>query len=115
MSPLDMVKWLLAAAIAAGGLWGFYNYAEQVLTLYRVLGLLAAFAIAVGIGATTSQGGRFIGFMKAANVERQKVVWPTKPEVVQTTIAVIVVVIIVGIMIWAIDWIFAKLVALLVG
>jgi preprotein translocase subunit SecE len=114
-SSLDVVKWLLAAAVVAGGVYGFYHFEGQAFTWLRMLGVVLALAVAGGIAAGTEKGRAFIHFMKAANVERQKVVWPTRQETVQTTIVVLIVVVLVGIMIWIIDWIFSQLISLLVG
>ena len=114
-SPVDVVKWLVAAAIVAASIYGFYYFEDQTFTWVRMLGVVAALAAAAGISATTEKGRAFAQFMKAANIERQKVVWPTRPETVQTTIVVLVVVVIVGIMIWIIDWIFSQLISWLVG
>ena len=38
-----------------------------------------------------------------ANVERRKVVWPTRQESVQTTLVIAVFVIIVALIMWALD------------
>ncbi|MDX1571812.1 MAG: preprotein translocase subunit SecE [Xanthomonadales bacterium] len=115
MSAVDWIKWLIAAALVAAGIYGFYYFQEQTFTWVRMLGMVAMVAIAAGVGATTEHGRAFTSFMKAANIERQKVVWPTRAETVQTTIVVMVVVILVGIFIWILDWIFSQLVSWLVG
>lgn len=110
-SALDIVKWLIAGAMVGASIYGFYYFQDQAYTWVRMLGVIAVMAIAAGIGATTEKGRAFVDFMKAANIERQKVVWPTRAETIQTTIVVLVVVILVGIMIWFLDWIFSNLVS----
>jgi preprotein translocase subunit SecE len=112
---VDYLKWLIAASLLAAGVWGFYQYEGQILTPIRVLGLLAAIAAAAVVGAMTDKGRAAVGFMKAANIERQKVVWPTRDETVQTTIVVLVVVVIVGLFVWLLDWVFASLVSAFVS
>ncbi|MEM7138706.1 MAG: preprotein translocase subunit SecE [Pseudomonadota bacterium] len=114
-SGADPVKWLAALAIVAAGGYGFYALEGQVLTPIRVVGLLAVIGVALFVAALTTKGRAFLGFMREANIERQKVVWPTRTETLQTTIAVVVVVILVGLMIWLLDWVFGGLVSLLVG
>jgi len=114
-SALDSVKWLVAIALLVAGFYGFYYFEGQVLTPLRVLGLLLAMGLAAGVAAMTARGRSIVSFMKAANIERQKVVWPTRQETVQTTIVVMVVVILIGILIWFLDWIFSSLVSWLVG
>ncbi|MEM9304623.1 MAG: preprotein translocase subunit SecE [Pseudomonadota bacterium] len=114
-SSLDVVKWLIAAAIVAGGVYGFYYFEGQAFTWLRMLGVVAAVAVAGVVAAGTDKGRAFVQFMKAANIERQKVVWPKRQETMQTTIVVLIVVVVVGIMIWVIDWIFSQMISLLVG
>ncbi|MCP4232410.1 MAG: preprotein translocase subunit SecE, partial [Aestuariibacter sp.] len=60
-------------------------------------------AAAIFVVSTTDIGRRSLGFVKDARVEVRKVVWPTRQETLQTTLAVLVMVVIVAIMLWAID------------
>jgi preprotein translocase subunit SecE len=115
MSMMDTLKLLIATLMVAGGVWGFYQFEDQVLAPIRVLGLVAVIALALFTATLTDRGRAAVAFMKAANIERQKVVWPTRNETVQTTMVVIVVVILVGLLIWLLDWIFASSVSALVG
>ncbi len=114
-SPLDYIKWLVALGLIVAGIWAFYEFENEFVIPIRALGLIAVFGLAVAIATWTAHGRAFMSFMKAANVERQKVVWPTRPETVQTTIVVFVVVIFVGLFIWLLDWIFSSSVTWLVG
>ena len=110
-----MTKWLIAIAMVVGGVWAFYEYQDQVLAPLRVVGLLVSFALAAVVASMTEKGRIFVEFMKAANIERQKVVWPTRNETVQTTLVVLVVVIIIGIFISLLDWGFGQLISAVVG
>jgi len=101
-SGLDTVKLLLALSIVAAGIAGFYYFSEES-QLYRVLGMLAAVVAAFLIMSTTLVGKRSLGFARESRVEVRKVVWPTRQETTQTTIAVLVMVLIVAIMLWLID------------
>ncbi|MEM7709091.1 MAG: preprotein translocase subunit SecE [Pseudomonadota bacterium] len=114
-SAMDPLKWIAALAIVAGGVYGFYALEAQVLTPVRVVGLLLTIGLALFVAALTTKGRSFLAFMREANIERQKVVWPTRNETLQTTLAVVVVVILVGLLIWLLDWVFGGLVSLLVG
>ena len=40
---------------------------------------------------------------RSAKKEIQRVVWPTRPETIQTTAIVLVAVLVVGLMLWLID------------
>ena len=98
----DTVKLLVSLGIVAAGIFGFYYFKEES-QLLRVLGMLAVVVTAFLIMATTMIGKRSLGFAKDARVEVRKVVWPTRQETTQTTIAVLVMVLIVAIMLWLID------------
>lgn len=54
-----------------------------------------------------------IRFLKEAVAELKKVVWPTKEQLVRLTIIVIVVSVSAGILIGGLDYIFTKLLALI--
>jgi preprotein translocase subunit SecE len=88
--------------IVVAGIAGFYYFSEES-QLYRVLGMLAAVVAAFLIMSTTLVGKKSLGFARDARVEVRKVVWPTRQETTQTTIAVLVMVLIVAIMLWLID------------
>ena len=52
----------------------------------------------------------FFRFLKEADIERRKVVWPTHQEAVQTSLMVIVVTIIISLFLAAVDWMIGALV-----
>ncbi len=101
-SGLDTLKLITALSLLIAGVVGFY-YFEDESQLLRVLGMLAIAAAAIFVVSTTDIGRRSLGFVKDARVEVRKVVWPTRQETLQTTLAVLVMVVIVAIMLWAID------------
>ncbi|MCP4488383.1 MAG: preprotein translocase subunit SecE [Gammaproteobacteria bacterium] len=101
-SGLDTLKLITALSLLIAGVVGFY-YFEDESQLLRVIGMLAIAAAALFIVSTTDIGRRSLGFVKDARVEVRKVVWPTRQETLQTTLAVLVMVVIVALMLWAID------------
>ena len=101
-SGLDTVKLMCALLALVAGIVGFY-YFEDESQLLRVIGLLAVAATAFFIVSTTDIGRRGLGFARDARVEVRKVVWPTRTETTQTTIAVLIMVVLVAIMLWLID------------
>ena len=105
---------MTAVLVLLAGVVGFY-YFEDESQLLRVLGMLAVAAVAFFIAATSEPGKRSLGFVKEARVEVRKVVWPTRQETIQTTIAVLFMVILVAIMLWLFDmllgWGVAKILA----
>jgi preprotein translocase subunit SecE len=113
-SPLDIVKWILAIALLAAAIVGNYLYASEPL-LYRVLAVVVLMLSSVGVTFTTIKGQVFLQFLKAANLERRKVVWPTRQETTQTTLIVVVVVVLMSLVLWAVDSLLSWLISLLLG
>jgi preprotein translocase subunit SecE len=101
-SAIDTFKLMTALLVLIAGVVAFY-YFEEESQLLRVLGMLAVAVIAFFIAATSDPGRRGLGFVKEARVEVRKVVWPTRQETLQTTIAVLFMVVLVAIMLWLFD------------
>ncbi len=101
-SGIDTVKLFTALLILIAGVVGFYYYEDES-QLLRVIGMLVVAGITFFIVSTTDIGQRGLGFARDARVEVRKVVWPTRQETLQTTIAVLIMVFIVAIMLWLID------------
>ena len=101
-SGFDTVKLMTALLGLIAGVVGFYYYEDES-QLLRVIGMLAVVAVAFFIVTTTNIGRRSLGFVREARVEIRKVVWPTRTETTQTTIAVLIMVILVAIMLWLFD------------
>ncbi len=101
-SVIDSFKLMTAVLVLIAGVVGFY-YFEDESQLLRVLGMLAVAVVAFLIAATTDKGRRGLGFVREARVEVRKVVWPTRQEALQTTLAVLFMVILVAIMLWLFD------------
>jgi len=101
-SPLDVVKLLVAGAILVGGIVAYY-YFEQESDLIRVAGVLVALALAVVVALQSLPGRELWRFMQGSRVELRKVIWPNRPEVVQTTLTVMVFVLIFGVFFWLLD------------
>ena len=101
-SGFDTVKLLVSLMILVAGVIGFYYFKEEP-QLFRVLGILGVVVVVFLLVSTTLIGKKSLGFARDARVEVRKVVWPTRQETTQTTIAVLVMVLIVAIMLWLID------------
>jgi preprotein translocase subunit SecE len=99
---LDAVKWALVLILVAGALTAFYWFAEYSLLL-RVVGLLAAGAVALVVALQTAKGRAAWIFLGEARTEVRKVVWPTRKETIHTTGIVMLMVIIVAIFLWLLD------------
>jgi len=101
-SGFDTLKLMTALAILLAGVVGFYYFEDQP-QLLRVIGMLVIATVAFYIASITDIGRRSLGFVKDSRVEVRKVVWPTRQETLQTTLAVLIMVVIVAIMLWLID------------
>ena len=110
----DLVKMVVAALVVIAAVVGFYVFEDQSTPL-RVAGLLAATGVAAWIGLQTEPGRRFWTFLQEAQLEVRKVVWPTRPETLQTTLLVIGVVIIAALILWGLDAVLGWAIRLLIG
>jgi preprotein translocase subunit SecE len=99
---LDTLKLLVAGGVLLGGVVGYYNYPD-VPVVVRALGVMVALAIAIVIALQSVQGQALWRFVQGSRVEMRKVVWPTREEAIQTTIAVLVFALIMGVFFWLLD------------
>jgi len=114
-SPRDNLFWAAGLLVLVAGLYGFIHFSGEVILLYRVLGLLVALGVALAIVGQTERGRGMFGFLRETDVERRKVVWPTRDETLQTTLMVLVITIIVAIMLFLMDSLFGWIVRRLIG
>ena len=113
-SRADTVKLAVALLLALGASIAFYYYAEYPLWM-RVLSLLVVAGGALLLAVQTEIGRNAWGFVRDARTEVRKVVWPTRNETLQTTLAVILMVLLVGILLWLMDTFLLWAVKLLTG
>jgi preprotein translocase subunit SecE len=98
----DIFKFLLALTVLIISLAGFYYYSEAP-KIFRVLGILGGIIVSLLVVSQTFKGRQAIDFVREAQVEVRKIVWPTRQETSQTTLFVIIVVIIFAILLWVLD------------
>ena len=113
-SVIDTVKLVFTASLLIAGIAGFYYFASYAL-VYRVVGILAVFGIAVSLFFTTAIGRTVWGFLTEAKMEVRKVIWPTRQETIQATMLVVIVVFGVGLILWLMDMVLFWAVGLLTG
>ncbi len=111
----EKLRWWLAIAAVVAGVVGNLYFEDELATILRVLILFGGIAIGALIAATTQKGRSFFSFVKSSNIERQKIVWPTRNETLQTTLVVIVVVIVIGLFLSLVDFFFSWSVSSLFG
>ncbi len=110
----DTAKLVLAIAILVGGVVGYYVL-DQLHLLVRVGMVLAAAGVSGYLIYLTETGQRAWHFLQDTRKELRLVVWPTRKEVVNTTLMIIAVVIVMGIFLWLVDMFFLWLIEWLTG
>jgi len=101
-SALDVIKTVLAAALLIGGIVAYYLFPEASIAL-RAAGVVLGIALGIVVFATTERGRELWSFIQSSRVELRKVIWPTRPETIQTTIAVIIFALIMALFFWVLD------------
>lgn len=114
VSKLDWVKWTVAVLILLAGCVGNYYYSEVSLLIRTGLWLLLL-VVAGFISSTTQLGRRAIEFVRESRAELRKVVWPTRQEVMQTTMVVAAMVVVLAIILWGMDGVLVWLIGWLTG
>ena len=102
MVSLEGVKLFVAASAAMAGLAAFYWFEGEPL-LYRYLGVVGGLAVGAAAGLWSERGSAFMKLLGEARGEIRRVIWPTRPETAQTTLAVFVVVVVIGAVIAVFD------------
>lgn len=111
---MDSLKWASVFALAGIAIAGNYHYSDQSV-LIRAIAVLVIAASAAFIGLKTSKGQKFWQFAMDARNELRKVVWPSRQETIQTTFMVLGIVVFVGLVLWGVDSLLLKVVALITG
>jgi len=111
---LDKLKLWAAILLMGVGIYGYYYFAD-VMVVLRVLGLLAVAAIAIAIVYQTGVGRQIVGFVSGAQNEVRRMVWPSRTETLQTTMAVVFIVLLVGVFLWLLDMVLLRAVQFLTG
>jgi preprotein translocase subunit SecE len=99
---LDKMLMVLAIAMIVGGIVAYY-YFPELSGLVRALIVLVATVAGIGTAMMTAPGKELWRFIVGSRIEVRKMVWPTRQETTQTTMAVIVFVLVMGIFFWALD------------
>ena len=111
---IEKVKLVLSALLLTAGIAGFYMLADKALVI-RILVILAGLGAAIAVLWTTALGQTAFGFFGESIGEAKRVVWPTRKETIQTSIAVFVLVVLVAIFLAIVDIGFAYMVQWLMG
>lgn len=110
---LNTFLWLLVFVVIAAAALGNIYLVEQFSTPIRVVGVVVLLLIALGIATLTNQGTKARNFFSDSRIELRKIVWPTRPEAMQTTLIVAGVTIVVSLILWGLDSIIVALITFL--
>ena len=105
----------VATVLLLAGVGSYYYFQDLAITPVRVVGLILVAVVASFIAAQSDVGSAFFRFLKEADIERRKVVWPTHQETLQTALMVIIVTILIALFLAGVDWILGAVVRSLVG
>ncbi len=111
---VDKIKLVLSALLVVAGIAGFYLLADKALVL-RILVVLAGLVAAVLLFRTAPTGQSALTFVGESVAEAKRVVWPTRKETIQTTVAVFVLVVVMAAILAVVDIGFAYMVNWLLG
>jgi preprotein translocase subunit SecE len=102
----DSVKnwavFIVALALVALGVYGFYHFSESPLVV-RILLVIAGLAAGAGVAYFSQQGKDFVGFAKDSVEEGKKVAWPTRKETVQMTLIVFAFSVVMALFLFVVD------------
>jgi preprotein translocase subunit SecE len=105
----------LATMMLIAGVGAYYWFQDLMITPVRVVGLIVVAVVASLVAAQSDTGAAFFRFLKEADIERRKVVWPTHQETLQTALMVVIVTILISLFLAGIDWMLGAAVRALVG
>ena len=101
---MDTVLLALASLVVVASLVAYY-YFDSAPVVLRAVGILVSLGVAAGLLYRTHLGQFLWQFIQGSRGEIRKVVWPTRQETTNTTLAVFLFLLIMGIFFWGLDFI----------
>ena len=113
MSAIDRAKLWLSLILVVGSVYvaGYELSSESAGT--RVGVLLSGWLLALLLVVFSQAGREFMGFVRASNVELQKVIWPTRQETLRMTAVVLVLVGLIMLFLWFVDFVLGSMLGVL--
>jgi preprotein translocase subunit SecE len=111
---IDKLRLLLAIALIAAGIGGFYMLGDAP-AVARALSVMGGIVAAIVVMWSTATGQAALAFTKEAVAEARRVVWPSRKETIQITGIVILLVIVMAIFMWIVDLSLLSLVRVVMG
>jgi preprotein translocase subunit SecE len=113
-TALDTAKLVVAVALLIGGVVAYYYY-SSVPAVLRAGGVLLGLLVGAWVAMQSVHGQALWKFIQSSRVELRKVVWPTREETIQTTVAVLVFATIMGVFFWLLDLLLLAITQWLMG
>ena len=98
----DKAKAVVAALLVVGGITGYYLLSTQPAWM-RWISVVAGLLLAALVVVMSAYGRSLKQFVLDSRVELRKIVWPTRQETLQVTLAVFIFVIVAGVFFWLVD------------
>jgi preprotein translocase subunit SecE len=98
----DKAKAVVATLLVVGGITGYYLLSTQPAWM-RWVSVVAGLLLAAVVLALSAYGRSLRQFVLDSRVELRKIVWPTRQETLQVTLAVFIFVIVAGLFFWLVD------------
>ena len=99
---IGRVRLIVSLLLVLSGVFMFYIFDNSIIYA-RVGYIFLGIFLALIVFWKTSYMDSFLKYFRGAVDEAKKVVWPTKKETLQTTVAVFVFVVLVAIYLWLVD------------
>ena len=108
-SKKDLFFWIVIVILVIAGIFANAYFKELAWAL-RFSSWILLIGVVIGLAILTSQGKKLWIFMKNAQIELRKVVWPSREETIKTTAIVAALVFTMSIILWVVDSSLLKLV-----
>ncbi|GJM06291.1 MAG: protein translocase subunit SecE [marine bacterium B5-7] len=113
-TPWDTLRWLIVAVLLIGGIVANVHFSAQPF-LWRLGAGVGITIVSAVFALQTAHGKIAWQFLKDARMEVRRIIWPTRQQVMQSTLMVVVMVIVLSIILWGIDSIMIRLASWLTG
>jgi preprotein translocase subunit SecE len=110
----NYIRWFVGIALIGIAVYGNSAFVEEPL-LYRIIGVIIVSGLGLFVAATTSEGRQTLKIVLDSRTEIRRVVWPTRVELIQTTLIVLVAITIAALVLWGLDSIFGWATAQILG
>mgnify|MGYP002180040043 FL=1 len=104
----------MGIALIGIAVYGNSAFVEEPL-LYRVIGVIIVSGLGLFVAATTLEGRETLKIVLESRTEIRRVVWPTRVELIQTTLIVLVAITIAALVLWGLDSLFGWATAQILG